>query len=142
MPPQNKRLLIDGSYSSEEFKTIKNGFVPQKPEDKWVIFFHQNNLLFFRSRTGTCVYQLIFKSEASKVLAHTVIVNREPSQYRSDDDEYDVAMVSYLIDTLLLGRFAPLPKPKGLREQDFSQYKRDVIGGDGRGSIGLKLSDN
>lgn len=139
MPSQHKTLMLDGAYSAEEFEKIQKGFLPKTLKDKWVIFFRRNTLHFFRSRTGTCIYQLVFEKAEDQNKAIKAIVNRAPEQYRSSDDEYDVAMIAYLVDTLLLGRFAPLPKPKGLRDEDFNQYKKDVLGEDEGGSINLKM---
>ena len=39
----------------------------------------------------------------------SVEVNRDPAQYSMDSDERDVALISYLIDRLLLRRSAEFP---------------------------------
>ena len=33
----------------------------------------------------------------------SVLVNRDPEQYRGDDDEYDLALLDFLIGNFLLG---------------------------------------
>jgi hypothetical protein len=38
------------------------------------------------------------------------LVNRDPDEYKIADDEFDVALLSFLIDNLLLGRPARLPE--------------------------------
>ena len=104
------------------------GLIPQKPTDAWFIYLDGELLHFHRSKTGTCVFQLNIVPFEDRYHAPQVVVNRDPQQYRNEDDAYDVQMISYLIDHLLLGRFAQLPIPKGLREQDQARYKRDVMG--------------
>lgn len=139
MPPLHKELLIEGSYTSEEVSNIRRGYLPRSSEDVWVIFPHAGWIYFNRRRTGTCIYKLKLTKEGEHYAAERIIVNRDPQQYRSEDDEYDVSMVGYLVDTLLLGRFAPLPTPKGLRQEDLDQYKKDVTGNDKEGGINLTL---
>ena len=40
-------------------------------------------------------------------------MNRDPGQYVVTDDEYDVALLSFLIDNFLLGKQTPFPLPPG-----------------------------
>lgn len=128
MPPAHKELPLDGGFSRHEYVTISQGFIPQQRTDKWFIYLDGEWLHFHRSQTGTCVYQLQILPFEDRYHAPRAIVNRDPSQYRSEDDEYDVAMIAYLIDTVLLGRFAPLPTPQGLRKEDQTRYRQDVMG--------------
>ena len=128
MPEQQKELALDGMFSAKEMADIQLGFIPQQPGDAWFVYMSGEWLYFHRSRTGTCVYQLHIVPFEDRFYAQEAIVNRNPAQYRNEDDAYDVQMISYLIDHLLLGRFAQLPTPKGLREQDQGRYRRDVMG--------------
>jgi len=115
-------------FSAKELEIIERGYIPQKPTDAWFIYMEGERLHFHRSRTGTCVYQLHIVPFEDRFHAQEAVVNRNPAQYRNDDDAYDVQMISYLIDHLLLGRFAQLPTPKGMRKQDQARYQRDVMG--------------
>lgn len=139
MPPQRKELELDGMFSRHEYVTVSLGKVPQSPADKWFIYLDGEWLYFHRAQTGACVFQLRIQPFEDRYHANLAVVNRNPQQYRNEDDEYDVAMIAYLIDHLLLGRFVPIPKPKGLRKQDVSQYKHDVMGADDDGRIDLGL---
>lgn len=138
MPEQQKELLVDGRYSREEFERIRLGLVPQSPEDKWFIYLADGWLHFHRSQTGTCIFQLELLPNGDDYVTGRAIVNRAPNQYRVTDDEYDVELMSYLVDHLLLGRFAPLPIPNNLAEDDHSRYRRHVMGRPS-GSNGLNL---
>lgn len=138
MPEQQKELLVDGRYSQDEFEQIRFGFIPQSPEDKWFIYFEDGWLHFHRSQTGTCIFQLELLPDGDDYVTGRAIVNRDPSQYRVTDDEYDVELMSYLVDHLLLGRFVPLPIPNRLAEDDQSRYRQHVMGRPS-GSNGLNL---
>lgn len=140
MPEAHKELALEGNFSRQEYTTISQGVIPQEQTDKWFIYLDGEWLHFHRSQTGTCIYKLQILPFEDRYYAPKAIVNRDSAQYRMDDDEYDVAMISYLIDRLLLGRFVPLPTPKGLREQDQARYKKDVIGKESDdGSINLGM---
>jgi|GEM_PF-4115723 len=50
----------------------------------------------------------------------------------------------YLVDHLLLGRFAPFPTPRSLAKSDRSRYRRHLMGREdaGGGSITLRMAGN
>ncbi len=128
MPTAQKELPLDGMFSEEEFAKIQVGLIPKRPLDKWFIYLEREWLHFHRSSSGTSIFRLRIVPFEDRYHANLAIVNREPSQYRNKDDKYDVALIGYLIDHLLLGRFAPMPTPKGLRQQDQARYKQDMMG--------------
>lgn len=143
MPAARKELLIEGSLTREEYVQISQGLVPQSRDDKWFIYLQGEWLNFHRSWTGTCVFQLQIVPAGDIYRVTKAIVNRNASQYRNTDDEYDVALLSYLIDHLLLGRFAPFPMPQNLSEEDQERHKRLVMGDKGAdGSIDLQPIQN
>lgn len=55
-------------------------------------------------------------------------VNRDPEQYSGTDDVYDVALLAYLIDRLLLGRHPPFPFPEGLQPDVESLFQHHMVG--------------
>lgn len=85
------------------------GVIPQQMEDKWFIFWEDDALHFHRSWTGICLYILRFQQDGDLWSSIECTVNRDPEQYGGTDDQHDLLMLSYLIDTLLLGRYAPFP---------------------------------
>ncbi len=145
MPAQHKELLIDGSYSAQEMAQIRRGFIPADQQDKWFIYFDGAQLHFHRSWTGACIFQLRFVVEEDYFRADRLLVNQDPSQYKMADDNYNLSLAGYLIDRLLLGRFAQLPLPGKMSEQDQKRHQQHVMGQKpgGNGSIRLNLlSDN
>ncbi len=145
MPPQQKELLVDGSYSAQEMDQIKQGFIPASQEDKWFIYYEGPWLHFHRSWTGTCIFQMLFVAEDGYFRADRLIVNQDPGQYKINDDNYNLSLAAYLIDHLLLGRFAQVPLPGKMSEQDQQRHQQHVMGQKlgKNGSIRLNLlSDN
>ena len=143
MPAAQKELSLSGVYTDEEYEQISSGFLPQSQQDKWFIYFEDEWLYFHRSWTGTCVFQLQIVLGNCKYHATKAIVNRDPEQYRNTNDQQDVQMIAYLIDQLLLGRFATLPTPKNMSEEDKQRRQKHVMGTKGAdGIIRLEVKQN
>ncbi|MBE2224119.1 MAG: hypothetical protein IAF02_21445 [Anaerolineae bacterium] len=143
MPEAHKELPLSGVYTEEEFEKMSYGFLPQDQQDKWFIYLEDDWLFFHRSWTGTCVFKLEIVLNNCKYHAIKAIVNRDPEQYRNTDDRQDVELISYLIDTLLLGRFATLPSPQNMSEEDTQKHQQHVMGKkDTDGIIKLPVKQN
>ena len=140
MPDARKELLLDGQYGREEFVTISQGLVPQSSADKWFIYLDGEWLYFHRSTSGSCIFQLQIMPADEGYAADVLLVNQDPRQYRSLSNEYDVALVSYLIDAILLGRFVPFPQPEQFAQDDHAKHQQHVMGQDaGDGGLSLRV---
>lgn len=140
MPDGRKELLLDGRYTRAEFVTISQGLVPQSPADKWFIYLEGQWLYFHRSASGSCIFQLQIAPDDEGYTAGLLLVNQDPHQYRSLADEYDVALVSYLIDASLLGRFVPFPQPEQFAQDDHAKHQEHVMGQDSSdGGLSLRV---
>ncbi|MAU02140.1 MAG: hypothetical protein CL608_33805 [Anaerolineaceae bacterium] len=140
MPDAHRVLLLDGRYTRDEYVTISQGFVPQSPADKWFIYLEDEWLNFHRSASGSCIFQLQIAPADEGYAADRLLVNQAPRQYRSLSDEYDVALVSYLIDAVLLGRFAPFPQPEQFSDEDHQRHQQHVMGKDSSdGGLSLRV---
>ncbi len=140
MPDAYKELLLDGRYTREEFVTISQGFVPQSTANKWFIYLEGEWLYFHRSASGSCIFQLQILPDEDGYQASALRVNQAPGQYRSLSDEYDVALVSYLIDAVLLGRFAPFPQPEQFSKEDHQRHQQHVMGNNSSdGGLSLRV---
>ncbi|MCA9935727.1 MAG: hypothetical protein KC415_17450 [Anaerolineales bacterium] len=141
MPSQQKELLIDGAYAAPEMGQIALGYIPQEQQDKWFIYFDGQWLHFHRSWTGSCIFQMRLLREEGHYRADKLLVNQDPAQYKMDDDQYNLSLAAYLVDHLLLRRFAQMPLPGNMSEQDQQRHQQHVMGqkgGNGR-SIPLNL---
>ena len=131
MPTQHVDLALDGTIASADFERIRAGYVPSGPQDKWFIYYDAPWLAFHRSQTGTCVFQLRVEPDDDHFRAPILRVNRDVSQYRNQNDEYDVELMAYLIDRFLLGRNnVPLPLPRGVHQRHRAAHERHVVGFD------------
>ena len=88
---------------------MQSGLVPGQMEDKWFIYRQDNALYFHRSWTGFCVYVVRFESDGNSYRMFEADLNRDPDQYGETRDDHDAALISYLIDVLLLDREADFP---------------------------------
>jgi hypothetical protein len=60
---------------------------------------------------GYCTYIVRFENEEQDYVACEVQANRNPKQYRENNDSYDGRMALWLIDIALLGRDTEMPVP-------------------------------
>lgn len=114
LPDAHKELGFRREFTVEEYNRLARGLIPREMEDKWFIFLEADYLYFHRSWTGFLIYQLRFKEEGDKYLVDEALVNRDSTQYKGTDEEYEVALLGFLIDNLLLGKATPFPIPSGL----------------------------
>lgn len=109
MPDACARVAVGWPFHTHDVERMRAGLVPQQMEDKWFIFWEDGSLYFHRSWTGFCLYILRFQQTGDAWSAVECTINREPEQYSATDDDYDLRMLSFLIDCLLLGRPAAFP---------------------------------
>ena len=109
LPEERITVGLDRPFSAEEMASIRLGSIPQQMEDKWFLYFKDDQLFFLRSWTGYCVYVAHFQPAEDGALLVSAEINRDPEQYTETDDALDAQMVLYLIDSLLLGRMGDVP---------------------------------
>jgi len=98
------------TFTREEYDVIARGLIPAGMDDRWFIFLENDQLYFHRSWTGTCVYQITLdRTAGDSIVVTDALVNRNPDEYKIADDQFDVALLTFIIDSLLLGRPAQLP---------------------------------
>ncbi|MGH9555482.1 MAG: hypothetical protein ACRD2Y_06630 [Terriglobales bacterium] len=128
MPERQAQLTFLGQYSAEEAERIRLGLVPAQMEDKWFIFLEAAQLYLHRSWSGFCMFRVRLEPAGEGVRVAEAWVNRDPEQYSGTDDVYDVALLAYLIDRLLLGRQPPFPFPEGLQPEAESLFRHHMVG--------------
>jgi hypothetical protein len=101
-PSHKEDLRFTAPFTEKEAEQLVLGFVPGQMEDKWFIYFESGWLRFHRSWTGAFIYALRLDGSGSGVRVLESWVNRDTSQYRLNDSEFDRRFVRYLIDVLLL----------------------------------------
>lgn len=144
MPDQHVVLELDGVIAPEHVDLLTGGYTPRSAEDKWTIVYADRFLSFYRTATGACIFRLTLHPHDDHHIAPTVAVNRDPQQYRSLGDAYDIELLAYLIDRYLLGRNPPFPEPPRLNPTQRRQHHAHVIGREpasGNGFIRLDSLD-
>lgn len=139
MPAQHKTLALDGAFFATEMQQIMFGFIPRDMDDKWFIYWQEGWLHFHRSWTGSCIYQLKIDPYKDDYRAVQAVVNRNPEEYRGKDDAYDVSVISFLIDRILLGKFAVFPQLPGLTAPDQSRHQQLMVGDKENGTNSIRL---
>lgn len=109
LPAQATSIVLQRSFAPHEMRRIQAGVVPEQMEDKWFIYWHENRLFLHRSWTGFCVYVVHFVHDGGLCRMVRADVNRDPGQHGETSAARDAAMISYLIDILLLRRDAAFP---------------------------------
>ena len=129
MPDEVGSLNFRRVYSPEEFDRMKLGLVPKEMEDKWFIYCENLTLNIHRSWTGYCIYQIIMQSEEDETYRVILaLVNKNIAQYNQQNDEYDVLLVEYLIDRLLLGKNVRFPASAELSGEAKAIFKHSMVG--------------
>lgn len=129
MPEEVGSLDFRRVYSSEEFHRIKLGLVPKEMEDKWFIYYENRTLNIHRSWTGYCIYQITLQCQEDKTYqVIQALVNQNIAQYNQQNDEYDVLLMEYLIDRLLLGKNVHFPAPAEFSGEAKAIFKHSMVG--------------
>ena len=131
-PSQSSTVLMERIFSNQEMELIQRGIIPEQMEDKWFIYWKDDELFFHRSWTGCCIYVARFESLNGSWKMIDVKVNRDPEQYSETSDDRDKEMISYLLDVLLLHRDAKFPtdEPTPLKSalKNWSEVGRAMVG--------------
>ena len=104
MPEARARLAYTRSFDAAEHERVTRGIVPVEMEDKWFVFYEAPWLWFHRSWTGFAIYAVKLGVVETGSVVEEAWVNRAPEQYRETDDAHDAAILSYLVERILLGR--------------------------------------
>ena len=102
-------------FSSEEFEKLKIGLVPEVMEDKWFIYFNNNELRYYRSWTGFPVFKVLLKSVGNDYAVNSASASKQTIDSWGED--YSAAILNFLTSNLLLGKSEPFPKRTDVKEQ-------------------------
>ena len=131
MPEQRGQLPFQRVFTQPEFERVSFGLIPAAMEDKWFIFYEDQSVYFHRSWTGFCVYQLQLEQADDNWEVKETWINRNNEQYKSESrtDEYDMKLLAFLIDNLLLGKRDPFPLPNNLpANMPPGAYQHHIVG--------------
>jgi len=109
MPKKHASLGMNREFSEYESYLISKGLLPKGSDDKWLIFREGDKLYFHRSWTGLCIYEVHLQMRDTRIYFSSCYINRNPKQYPGTNDAYDLALINWLVDELLLSKPSPFP---------------------------------
>lgn len=118
MAQSRTQLHLTKVFSQEEYHQLRLGIIPREMENKWFIYLEGEWLYFHRSWAGICRYQVRMEKVGKIYRVVEAWVNRDSDQYKATDDDYDLALLEFLIDGLLLNKDASFPFPNNLTAED------------------------
>ena len=98
IPEEHTNIELGLTLNIDEMEIIKKGHRPETMEDHWFIYFENGQLFIHRSWTGFCVYIIDIDNNGN---IKSAIVNRNESQYKNNNDEYDQYMIGYLVYSMV-----------------------------------------
>ncbi|SFF11532.1 ADP-ribosylglycohydrolase [Chitinophaga sp. CF118] len=129
MPGKIQSLDFQRVFSSEEFDLIRRGLIPREMEDKWFIYYENSLLNIHRSWTGAHIYKIVIEHQEDGIYkVMQVIANRAEDQFNQKDNDYDILLVNYLIDRLLLGKNISFPVPAEVTTEEAALFKHSLVG--------------
>jgi hypothetical protein len=125
LPMDNpKRIEIDLKLTEDQFLKVSRGLIPEEMEDKWFIYFEDGWLFFHRSWTGFELYRAKLNREKEGYSIKEFQVERNPEKYSNEDDQQDIASLTFLIARGLLGM--PIDQIHGILQM---KSPRDAVKG-------------
>lgn len=109
LPSNRAYLTVNQTYDAFDSLLIVRGLRPFEMEDKWFVYWRDGLLTLRRSWTGFVIYEVDAVWRGDQLYLGQGRANREPDQYGETDDEFDRAMLLWVIDVVLLGKDAPFP---------------------------------
>lgn len=95
MPKEHAVFQVKRHFTEAQLYTISKGHIPADMDDRWFFYREGEKLYVHRSWSGFCIF-IIELNPTTDV--HTIIVNRDPKQYNSDDLDDDIRLVNDLLD--------------------------------------------
>ncbi len=127
-PTAIHELPFDRVFTHDEMPLLQLGLIPEQMEDKWFIYHDSDTLHFHRSWTGHKIFEVSLSPAGNGIQVKKVLVNRDPAEYTQPDDQYNVSLLHYLIDRLLLNKDIPFTTPASIEPDKQPFYQHAVVG--------------
>jgi len=100
-PDRYDTSRLDLAISLTEYKIFEDGFFAESMDDKWHVFVLEDAIYFARSWTNYCIYKVFTIRQNSRIMLSDFYVNRDESQYKSKDIDYDTILLKKLLQMFL-----------------------------------------
>lgn len=101
---------FDKSYSKSESEILRKGVIAMSMDEKWNIIFEQNELNFYRSWTGIGIFKIKFEENEDKLISKNAYATIKFQEEQGS--EFCSALLNWVIEVVLFGRKAELPRVK------------------------------
>jgi hypothetical protein len=100
LPEKHTVIRLNIALTERQSLAVKQGFVPEEMEQKWICYFQANQLIQHRSWTGCCIDIISFEERNNRLVAINARVNRDPEQYSNTDDTEDIKRITDMLKHL------------------------------------------
>lgn len=97
MPEKNVLIPMNVTIPHDAMQVVKYGHIPDAMEDHWFMYCDEDTIRYYRSWTGFCIFIAKYVEEEDKCTIIELQVNRDPEQYRSKDNGYEISLFMALL---------------------------------------------
>lgn len=101
-PMPKEHITISGltiKVSEKDMDIIRRGHIPECMEDHWFMYCDENTIRYYRSWTGTPVFEAHFEKGGGSYYITELVVNDKPQYYKSKETYYNYHLFLYLLCT-------------------------------------------
>lgn len=85
---ETRLIPINMRINEEEFHCLKIGLKPKDMDDKWFIYFENNQLYFHRSWTGSCIFiASITEKNSQDIFINNVMITQNKQEFNVPERE-------------------------------------------------------
>ena len=117
------------AFDNEQFLRLKEGVIPKQMEDRWFIYYDEPHLFLHRSWTGQPVYRVTLKQAGNGAEVTEALLSKDLAN-TSEDADYQVQLIDFLVSNLLLRQHKPFPVPSDLAESKQGLFQHHISGTD------------
>ena len=97
MPDKNSVIPLNITIPSVAMDIIKYGHIPEAMEDHWFMYCDDTTIRYYRSWTGTCIFEAQYESCVDGYRITCLRANRDPDQYKNTNDKKDASLFMALL---------------------------------------------
>lgn len=97
MPEKNVLLSLNVTIPHKAMQVVKYGHIPEAMENHWFMYCDEDTIRYYRSWSGICIFVAKYIEEGDKCTITELQVNRDPEQYRSNENGHDISLFMALL---------------------------------------------
>ena len=97
MPEKNVLIPMNVTIPHKAMQVVKYGHIPEAMEDHWFMYCDEDTIRYYRSWSGICIFVAKYIEDGDRCTITELQVNRDPKQYRSQDNDHDVSLFMALL---------------------------------------------